>query len=274
MEILGTLWRFLLFLSLRVREDQWLTAAGAMSYTTLFSLVPLLAVLFSLIAIFPVFDAAVERVQQFIFDNFVPAAGDHVRAYIENFVEHARQLTGVGIAFLVLTALLLMESIDSAINRIWRVGRHRVLLAKFAMYLAVLTLGPMLIAVSIIMTSYLVSFPLIGESGVSAPVLVRLMPFVLTMLALSLLYIIVPNCRVPVRHGMICAGVAALMFEIAKVGFAIYVANVPSYATIYGALAVIPLFLLWVYISWAIVLFGAELTYCLTNFEAEKERTG
>lgn len=271
--ILDTLRRFLLFFFRSIREDQWLVAAGALSFTTLLSLVPLLAVLFSIVAAFPFFDTAVEQMQQFIFHNFVPATGELVRAYLEDFVDHARQLTGIGIAFLVLTALLLMDSIDSTINRIWRVGRHRALWSKIIVYLAVLTIGPILIAISIIMTSYLISLPLIGETGVTAPVLVRLMPFVLTTLALSLLYIVVPNCRVPVRYGMICAGIAALMFEIAKEGFTIYVANVQTYSTIFGALAVIPLFLLWIFISWAIVLVGAELTYCLTNFKAEKEST-
>jgi membrane protein len=269
---LDTLRRFLIFLSTRVREDKWLVNAGALSYTTLLSLVPLLAVLFSIVAAFPVFDAAVAQMQDFIFRNFVPAAGDQVQTYLEDFVEQASRLTGIGIAFLVLTALMLMVTIDSTINRIWRVGRRRALVPKFAVYWAVLTLGPLLIAVSIIMTSYLASLPLIGDAGETASVLVRLMPFMSTTLALSLLYIVVPNCRVPVIYGIGCAGFAALLFEFAKLGFTIYVASVPTYATIYGALAVIPLFLLWIFISWVIVLLGAELSYCLTIFKSGRFR--
>ncbi len=268
--------RFILFLSSRLREDRMVVTAGALSYTTLLALVPLFAVLFSIVAAFPVFDAAVGQMRMFIFDNFVPASGEQVQQYLEEFVAQVNQLTGIGVAFLVVTALLLMDTIDKAMNRIWYVDKRRPLLIKFAVYWAVLTLGPMLIAISIVMTTWLASLPLplLDEAGATVSTLVWMMPFIATMLALSLMYIAVPNCRVAIWPGIAGAGIAALLFEFAKYGFTVYVASVPTYATIYGALAVIPLFLVWLYISWIIVLFGAELVYCLANFRVEEHASG
>jgi membrane protein len=222
--------RFILFLSSRLREDRMVVTAGALSYTTLLALVPLFAVLFSIVAAFPVFEAAVGQMRMFIFDNFVPASGEQVQQYLEEFVAQVNQLTGIGVAFLVVTALLLMDTIDKAMNRIWYVDKRRPLLIKFAVYWAVLTLGPMLIAVSIVMTTWLASLPLplLDEAGATVSTLVWMMPFIATMLALSLMYIAVPNCRVPIWPGIAGAGIAALLFEFAKYGFTVYVASVPT----------------------------------------------
>lgn len=268
---------FSVLLIKRFRDDRCLATATGLSYTSLLSLVPLIAVVFSIVSLFPAFESAVDQMQEFIFQNFVPASGELVQEHVDSFVTQATRLTGIGIVFLVLTALILMNAIDNAINHIWRVAGRRSAIVKFAVYWAVLTLGPMLIAVSILMTSYLASLPQYfgadGQAGVGfGDVLIRFLPFLATMLALSLLYVVVPNCRVPVSYGLIGAGVAALLFEIAKHGFTFYVANVPTYATVYGALAIIPLFLVWVYVSWVIVLFGAQLVYCLMIFRVRRFR--
>ncbi len=248
-----------------------------MSYTTLLSLVPLLVVVFSIVSAFPVFETVTGTMQDYIFRNFLPAAGETVQAHLERFMTRAGTLTGVGIGFLVITALMLMNTIDSALNTIWRVRRSRPLVSKLATYWAALTLGPMLLAISILATSYVVTLSqmegLAGAAvGGATTMLIRFMPFLSTCLALTLLYVLVPNCRVPFRYGLISALVATALFEIAKAGFAYYVAAGPVYTTIYGALATIPLFLVWIYVSWAIVLLGAEFNYCLTVFRAERFR--
>lgn len=268
---------FCTFLYRRFSGDQCLMTATALSYTTLLSLVPLLVVVFSIISAFPVFETVTGTMQDYIFRNFLPAAGETIQAHMERFMAQAGALTGVGIGFLVITALMLMNTIDGALNRIWRVQRARPLVAKMATYWAALTLGPMLLAISILATSYVVTLSQLGglagaaADGVGA-VLLRWMPFLSTCLALTLLYVLVPNCRVPLRYGLISAVVAAALFEIAKAAFAYYVAAGPVYTTIYGALATIPLFLVWIYVSWAIVLLGAEFNYCLTVFRAERFR--
>ena len=269
--------QFSLMLLRQFHQDRCLGVAASLSYTTLLSLVPLLAVMFSVLAAFPVFDTVVDKIQDYIFKNFVPASGEVIQSYFADFTEQARRLTGPGIFFLVVVALMLMHSIDEAINDIWRVRTPRSWPAKFVVYWSVLTLGPLLLAVSIAATSFLVSLPVVSNidsvvAGVSSWAL-SLMPFLSTLVALTLLYVLVPNRRIMLRYGLGGAVVAALMFELAKHSFTLYVTNVPTYATIYGALAVIPLFLIWIYVSWAMVLLGAELSYCLT-LSLEQSRTG
>ncbi len=269
--------RFLAFLAGHFRANFSLRTAAALSYTTLLSLVPLLTVMFSVVSAFPVFDGVVARLQDYIFRNFVPASGEVVQSYIQQFLHQSARLTGPGIIFLVLVAVMLMDTIDGVLNGIWKVQRRRRWLAQFLVYWSVLTLGPLLLAVSIIVTSYLVSLPLLTDAdpgGTLQGLLLSVMPFLSIMVALTLLYVLVPNRPVPLRHGLAGAAVAAVLFELAKRSFTLYVASVPTYATIYGALAVIPLFLVWIYVSWVVVLLGAELTYCLTVFRDEQPAPG
>jgi membrane protein len=257
---------FTVFLYRRFLADQCLMTAAALSYTTLLSLVPLLIVLFSTLSIFPAFGGLVEAMQSYVFHNFVPAAGGILQRYFQQFIDRAGTISGVGGVFLIVTALTLMKTIDEAINRVWRAQRGgRRLVVRMAVYWAVLTLGPLLLGVSIAGTSYALAMSAgIVESAMRAILFV--LPFLSTAIALALIYVFVPNTKVPFRSGLIGALVAAVLFEIAKRGFTRYVAHGTAYATIYGALATIPLFLSWIYVSWVIVLFGAELSHCLTIF--------
>lgn len=264
----SALWPFVVYLYRRFNDDRCLMTATALSYTTLLSLVPLLVVVFSIVSAFPVFETATATMQEFIFRNLLPAAGETVQKYVTSFMNQAGTLTGVGIIFLVITALMLMNTIDSALNGIWRVRKARSIVAKLAVYWAALTLGPLLIAVSILATTYVIGASRFGE--VAGAALVSWTPFLSTTLALTLLYVLVPNRRIPFRYGVISAALAAALVELAKVGFAYYVAAGPVYGTIYGALAIVPLFLVWVYVSWAIVLLGVEFNYCLAMFRVPR----
>ncbi len=247
--------------------------AAELSYTTLLSLVPLMTVAFSLLAAFPVFQHLITDIQDFLFSHFVPAFGEVVEKHILQFIQQAKSLTAVGILFLVLTALLLMFSIEHSLNDIWRVRRRRRALSSFLVYWAVLTLGPLLIGVSLAVTSYLVSFPVFAQPGPMGikTLLLKLMPFFSTTLAFAFLYTVVPNRSIPVRYALIGAFFAALLFNFANQAFALYVAHFPAYQLIYGALAAIPIFLVWIYISWVVVLMGAELTYSLMTFRPTEE---
>ena len=207
--------------------------------------------------------------------NFVPASGEVIQDYIQQFADQASNLPGLGMVFLIVTALLLMNTIDAALNQIWHVRRTRGLVSKFLVYWSVLTLGPILVATSIAATSYLVSLPFIVESstiGSMKAILLAWMPLLSTTLALTMLYIIVPNLNVPIYAGLSAGVVAALMFEIAKKGFTIYVTSVPTYTTLYGALATIPIFLIWVYVSWIIVLLGAEISGSLATYTEYRDK--
>ena len=230
-----------------------------------------MAVMLAIFSAFPVADKVTEVIQHFIFDNFVPASGAAVQDYLGKFSENAGRMSGVGTVALLTVALMLMEAIDSALNDIWEVRRQRSLMKKFMIYWAVLSLGPVLIAVSVLASTYLVSLPMVTEvtSTGWGHRLLGWIPIAASALAFGLVYLLVPNRDVKGWHAMLGGLLAAWLFELAKDGFALYVTTFPSYQTIYGAMAAIPLFLLWLYLTWLVVLLGAEFTHCLGIFRHE-----
>nr|VFJ63414.1 MAG: YihY family inner membrane protein [Candidatus Kentron sp. DK] len=252
-------------------DDRCPESASALAYTSLLALVPLMAVGFSLFAAFPAFEGVTEKVQGFIFGNFVPARGEVVEAYLRGFVEKASALTLSGLVGLLATALLAMATIERTFNAIWKVRRRRNLVDTFMVYWAVLTVGPLLIGISLAITSYVASLPLFSEAarGLGGPgIFIKTLPFLATTLAFALLYAVVPYQRVPSRHAVAGGVAAAILFELAKKGFAFFVTQFPTYEVIYGAIAALPIFLVWIYLSWLIILFGAEITYCLGTMPA------
>jgi membrane protein len=250
----------------RFSHDGGIRHVAALTYTTLLSLVPLMTVMLALFSIFPVSGGITEQVEGFLFQHFVPAAGEAVHQHLKNFSQKAAELTGVGFLFLILVALLLMNNINKAFNTIWHVRRKRSPLATFTVYWAILSLGPILIAISVGVTSYLVSIPFFNDTETVAMVgsrLLGMMPIMISALAFTLLYALVPNRSVMLRHAVAGGILAALLFEVTKRGFALYITTFPTYEAIYGTLAAIPIFLVWVYLSWLVTLLGAEFTYCL-----------
>lgn len=271
---------FLRYVIGRFHEDRGLQAASALSFTVILALVPLVAVTFYALSGFPVFHALIGRIHDFIFTNFVPATGVVVQKYLEQFAQKAANLTTVGVLLLFVTALMVMETVDQSMNDIWRIKVKRRRITSFLVYWAVLTLGPLLVGLSIVSTSYLASLPVMEATFGSQlkGILFSLLAFVFTVTAFTLLYTLVPNYPVRLRHALLGAVSAAVLFEAAKKGFALYVTHVPTYAVIYGSLAAIPIFLFWVYISWVIILLGAELTYCAGHardrHDSEADLTG
>lgn len=277
---LHAFWLWLKVLWKRIDNDAMTTQAGNLAFVSLLALVPLIAVVFALFAAFPVFSDISVQLKNFIFTNFMPAAGNTLQRYLEQFVANVHRMTAVGAVGLIVTALLLMHSVDSALNAIWRSDKKRPLVYSFAVYWMILTLGPLLAGASLAISSYLLSLKWINVTGVTSLVdqMLRFFPLLLSWLSFWLLYSIVPTQRVPSRDALTGALVAGLLFELGKKGFALYVTMFPSYQLIYGVLAVIPILFLWVYWTWCIVLLGAEITVTLDDYrqfkrqEREKER--
>ncbi|GAB4170697.1 MAG: YihY family inner membrane protein [Wenzhouxiangellaceae bacterium] len=258
------------------RHDRCFETAGALSYTSLLALVPLTAVVLGVVSAFPVFDHGIEQIQDFIFSNFVPAAGDVVRQYLDQFVERSAQLTGAGTLFLIVTALILMSTIEKALNRIWRVEKPRQPTSRLMMYWAVLTMGPLLLGASLGLTSYLAALPLMAPEFVRGPLnqaLLLFTPGLVAMAAFTLIFLLVPNRTVRWRHALAGAAFSALAFELSKRGFVFYVTNFPTYERLYGALAAVPIFLVWIYVSWVVILLGASLAAALTTFSYQRTDT-
>jgi membrane protein len=253
----------------RFYEERGLQTAGSLTYTTLLSLVPLFTVALAISTAFPVFDETIGALQLFLLENFLPDARgiDTIAEQITSFTRNAGRLTAIGIAFFIVTAVMLMMTIDISLNRLFRVQRQRPMLQQVLMYWAVLTLGPVLIGGSLSMTSFAVgaSFGWL-QLGHVADVVLGVLPFIFTCAALTLLYTVVPFRHVEARDALIGGVLAGIAFEIAKRGFAIYLARFPTYTLIYGAFATIPIFLLWLYLSWVVVLAGATLTAMLPAY--------
>ncbi|MCB1752379.1 MAG: virulence factor BrkB family protein [Gammaproteobacteria bacterium] len=268
----GSLIRFFRLLVTRFIADRGLPNAASLTYTTLLSLVPLMTVGLAIFSAFPVSEKVVVELQDFVFKNFVPASGEIVQQYLQEFSSKASRLSGVGSAFLVIVAVMMMVNIDQALNAIWRVRQKRKPLAKFLMYWSILSLGPLLIGLSVAVTSYMVSMPIISDTAETLGLRLRLlgfMPLLAAAVAFSLLYAVVPNRKVSARYAIAGGILAALLFELAKRGFAFYVTQFPTYEAIYGALAVIPIFLVWIYLCWVVTLLGAEFAHCLAIFRDE-----
>ena len=267
MKFLRPVHRFVVFMrevGRRFLVDDAFKLAASLAYTTLLALVPLVTIGFAVFSTLPAFKTFTVGVNEFISRAMLPSTVEQIVAtHLEQFTQSAGRLTALGIVVLGVTAILLMQTIDAALQRIFAVRRKRPLILRVLTYWGVLTLGPLLIGASLSMTSYLLTHPLIGNRYVHSLVLRDVVPLALTAIAFTLLYKVVPNRMVSTRHALIGGVGAALLFETMKRGFAFYIAKFPTYTLIYGAFAAIPIFLLWIYLSWLVVLLGAVLAATL-----------
>jgi membrane protein len=275
--LLRALARFAATVGRRYVKDRCPRVAGALAFTTLLAIVPLTAVGFAVLSIFPVFESWMAMVQAFIYGNFVPASGEVVTRYLQQFAANAGRLTVWGLLFLLFTAVMLIATIEHAFNDIWHVRRQRKLARRLVSYGALIALGPVLMGLSLSITSYFSSLPLFAPDrpvrGIR-PRMLGVTPVAFEWATFLLLYIVVPNCRVRFRHAVVGAVVATVLFELAKRGFSAFVVSFPTYRAIYGAVAALPVFLIWIYLSWVITLLGAEITAALPYWRATLAKSG
>lgn len=267
--------KFLGYAGRRFLQDDGLRLASGLSYASLLALVPLLAIALALLSAFPAFEGVEQRVIATVFDDILPQASDEIARRVVGFVENASQLTGPGILALAATAILLLSNIDGAFNKIWRVTEQRATAVSVLVYWALLTLGPLLLGASISLSSY--AFAMVRTSGLEsltggAVIAPRLLSLVLAGLGFALLFFVVPNRRVHWSHALAGGAVSAVLFELLKYGFALYLTHFPSYQAIYGALASVPIFLVWLFLSWSAVLLGAEVAAALPEWRAARAR--
>lgn len=240
---------------------------------SLFALVPLLTVLYTMASAIPTFQGLEEQIQSFLFEHLMPDTSSEIESYLSDFSRQAKNLTGPGIIFLVATAVLMLRNIEKAFNMIWRARENRSAISSFLLYWAVLSLAPVALGLALGISTWLASFSHMLDDfdifGVKA-LLLRGTPLVLSTAAFTLLYAAVPNCRVPIKHTVIGGLAAALAFHAARSLFTDLVMG-SSYTFIYGAFAAVPLFLLWIYLSWNIVLIGGILVHSLSAYQTAEE---
>jgi membrane protein len=263
----------------RFIADGCLTGAGALSYTTLVSLVPLTAIVLAILSAFPIFDAAREHFLSVMLQYVVPAIGEETAWWFQYFAGAAARTTAVGVVALVITAILLLATIEEQLHGIWRVRIPRSWVYRVLVYWTVLTLGPLLIGVGLSLSGYLdniarsAGFDAVTLERVTAEGLHRItlfVPFVLETMAYTMIYALIPNCSVRWREALVGGVVAAVAIELLKLAFGIYIGRIASYQSVYGALAAIPIFLLWMYICWAAILFGAVVAAALPQWRVDR----
>ncbi|HEY9079738.1 YihY family inner membrane protein [Magnetovibrio sp.] len=247
----------------RFGHDQCMRIAAALSYTSLLALVPLGAIAFAILKAFPVFDNIQDQIKALLFENFLPDSVEGAQTYFDQFIGQAEGLTAIGIVALAATAIMLLSTIEAALNSIFHVKATRPFVPRLMMFWAVITLGPLLLGGSLSLATYL--FALTEWSGASQIsglgwMMAKMLPAVLAIFAFSVFYAIVPYRPVQMRHALIGGISAGLLFGLLRRLFGLYIAAFPAYHTIYGALATVPIFLIWMYLSWAVVLIGAEIT--------------
>jgi membrane protein len=257
------------YLLQRYQQDRCSEIAAALVYMSLFALVPLLTLVYSISTAVPTATDIQAQLQQFLVDNLLPEASQDVANYLASFSEQAKNLTGVGIAILATTAVLMLRNVELAFNNIWRNRKNRSVVSSLLLYWAVLSLAPILIGLGIGIKAYLFAAAHAVEGidvlGVSSALL-SVLPFGLSILGVTALYMAVPNCAVPFRHAIFGGLFVAVTFTIAKALFTTAMSN-SSYALVYGAFAAVPIFLLWLYITWTIILLGAIVVHSQASFQ-------
>src|SRR5437868_10117313 len=270
---------FSLYALHRFNRDGCFAASGALSYTTLVSLVPLGVIALGILSLFPNFAAVRQEALGLVFRNFVPAISEQAAWWFEYFAGSAAQATAIGIVGIAGTGVLLLATVEDQLNALWRVTTARPWGQRVLAYWTLITLGPLLVGMSLTLSTYLDTAA--RRAGLDPEALVqfasgwphflaRLVPFVLELIACTLLYCVIPNCAVRWRDGVVGAAVAAIVIEILKIGFAIYISAMSSYQTVYGAIAAIPIFLLWMYVTWMAVLLGAVVAANLATWRVDE----
>ncbi|HSV30105.1 MAG TPA: YihY family inner membrane protein [Candidatus Omnitrophota bacterium] len=259
---------FLRYVAGRFQTDRASSMAASLSYTSLLALVPLMAIALAMLAAFPVFDDVRNQLQSWVFQNFVPAIGEVVQKQVGRFIANAGKLTAAGIVGLAFTAIMLLVTIEDALNVVFRVARERKAMSKLLVYWTVLTLGPLLIGLTFSLQTYLTAASrwAVGKSGTA--MLTAPLPTLLSALAFTVLFATVPNRRVQLKDAIIGGFAAALLFAVLRYGFGLYVISSGAYTNVYGAVAAVPIFLFWMFLSWMAVLIGAEITAALPEWRA------
>ena len=257
----------------RLLEDRLNASAAALTFVTLFALVPLLTVTLSIASALPAADNIEDKLSEFLLQFLLPESSIQVVEYLSTFISQARSLTAFGVIILLVSAILMLRNVEKALNDIWRNRANRKPLASFLLYWAVLSLGPAAIGFGLGIRAFL--FAATNDwGGVDlyglGSVLISLLPFVISAIGLTFLYVVVPNCQVPLRHAMVGGVFAAVTFTVARMLFTAVMAQ-SSYTLVYGAFAAVPLFLLWIYVTWIIVLIGGVLAHSLSAYQTDEQ---
>lgn len=257
----------------RAGEKKLTQVASSLTFTTVLAIVPILAVVLSLFTAFPLFSDFKVALEGFLSSSLMPpTVSDTVMNYLNQFAAKASGLTTIGAAFLLVVSIMLIMTIDTAFNDIWHVEQQRPMRQRMLVYWAIITLGPILAGASLWTTSYLAreSLGRVQEIAPAISFALSIIPLLITGLGFAALFVCVPNRQVYWRDALAGGFGTAIVLEVMKAGFSLYITNFPSYTIIYGAFATLPIFLLWIYLSWLSVLFGATVAATLPSLRLRR----
>jgi len=257
---------FVVLVYRRFKEERCFQLCGSLTFTSMLATIPLVTIMLTVMTAFPVFDNLIEALRTFVATNMIPQASSKlVTGYMQQFADNAAKLTALGIIFLGVTSIMLMLTIDRAFNTIWRVKRPRPLIQRVLIYWSVLTIGPILVGSSLSVSSWLLtqSMGLGKQYSEFAVALFKLLPLFFTSLAFAFLYRTVPNRQVTVLDAIVGGIIAAFAFEAMKSIFGQFIVHFSNYKMVYGTFASLPIFLMWMYLSWTVVVFAAVITAVL-----------
>lgn len=265
---------FLSFLFRRAQNDTIFRVSASLSYTSLIAIVPLFAIGLAIFSAFPGFNAIKEQFQDFILKNFVPDIEQEISHYFVDFLNATAQMTTIGVIGLVITSILMLSTIENSLNFIFKVYKPRNIKTKITLYWTVITLGPLLLGTAFSLKSYLFTLQkFMPDDIVSSPFfLSSLLPTLITMLTLIMVYVLVPNKKVKFTNAVLGSITAVILFWFLRKGFGLIILKSATYKTIYGALATLPIFLIWMYLAWAVVIFGAVVTAALEEFQQQDDK--
>lgn len=269
--ILREVGAFVSYVGNRFNSDRCLRMAAGLSYTSLLAIVPLTAIAFSMLAAFPVFEGVRENLQGAMFSNLLPQTAEATRDYFNQFVRNTTTLSAVGIVALAMTAILLLGTIEADMNTIFRVVRARAMVPRLLVFWALLTLGPLLLGASFSLSGYFFAATQwvgIDTGGGVGGFFIALLPPIMIIFMLTMFYVIIPNRNISLSAGLIGGVTAGILFTLLRKVFGWYIITFPTYQNIYGALSVVPIFLIWMYLSWLIVLMGAVLTASTNEWQS------
>lgn len=258
----------------RFGQERGFVIAASLSYTSLLALVPLIAISLSVLSAFPAFEAIEGRLVEQALGYIAPHAGLGVQTYLDRFVANTSNLTALGVVWLAVTAIMLLSTIEAGFNAIWRVDSPRPLIKRLIAYGITLTLGPLLLGAGLSLSTALFAAGNFSALGLEAVIpvggLIRLLPFAFTAAGLTVFYLALPYRRVEWRHALLGGVAAALLFEGLKSLFGLYVNRVSTFESVYGSLSALPVFLIWMYLGWAVVLLGAAIAAARPEWRAAR----
>lgn len=279
--ILKNIGHFIVFAIRRFFDERMNNSAASLTYSTLLALVPMLVIAFAILSSFPAFDEVKERMQALFFSAVVPEAGAAIADYLTTFTRSANNLTAFGVVALAITALLLLSTIEDTLNRIWHVERPRPIHVRFLMFWAILTMGPLIFGASFTLTSDLAAIA--GRSGLidinstadggilsGSSIFGNLLSIAIGIGGFTGLFVLVPARRVLISHAAIGASSAAIALKSLSWGFNSFLTSGSSYETIYGAVAAVPVFLIWIYASWVVIILGAVVAAAIPDWRLSR----